>query len=104
MKGFKISKKQVICFAHDAAYANSKYLAKKTVSVKILKDRANEIALNPKHDWYQRGLARRTKSDKQTQSEYKWSATSTFSQTSDLKNWKKGKSIRGLRIIFGQLI
>ena len=104
MKGFKISKKQVICFAHDAAYANSKYLAKKTVSVKILKDRANEIALNPKHDWYQRGLARRTKSDKQTQSEYKWSATSTFSPTSDLKNWKKGKSIRGLRIIFGQLI
>ena len=104
MKGFKISKKQVICFAHDAAYAYSKYLAKKTVSVKILKDRANEIALNPKHDWYQRGLARRTKSDKQTQSEYKWSATSTFSQTSDLKNWKKGKSIRGLRIIFGQLI
>ena len=102
MKGFKISKKQVICFAHDAAYANSKDLAKK--NVKILKDRANEIALNPKHDWYQRGLARRTKSDKQTQSEYKWSATSTFSQTSDLKNWKKGKSIRGLRIIFGHLI
>ena len=58
MKGFKISKKQVICFAHDAAYANSKYLAKKTVSVKILKDRANEIALNPKHDWYKMGLAR----------------------------------------------
>ena len=58
MKGFKISKKQVICFAHDSAYANSKDLAKKTVSVKILKDRTNEIALNPKHDWYQRGLAR----------------------------------------------
>ena len=58
MKGFKISKKQLICFAHDAAYANSIYLAKKTVSVKILKDRTNEIALNPKHDWHQRGLAK----------------------------------------------
>ena len=48
VKGFKISKKQVICFAHDAAYANSKDLAKK--NVKILKDRTNETALNPKHD------------------------------------------------------
>ena len=35
------------CFAHDAAYSDSKDLAKRTVSDKILKDRAYEIAINP---------------------------------------------------------
>ena len=38
------------CFAHDAAYDNSKDLAQRTVSDKILKDKAYEIALNPKYD------------------------------------------------------
>ena len=33
------------CFAHDAAYCESKDLAKKTISDKILKDRAYEIAI-----------------------------------------------------------
>ena len=32
-------------------------LAKRTVSDRILKDRAFEIAINPKYDGYQRGLA-----------------------------------------------
>ena len=31
------------CFAHDATYSDSKDLAKKTISNKILKDRAYEI-------------------------------------------------------------
>ena len=35
-------------FAHNAVYADSKDLAKKTISDKILKDRAYEIAINPK--------------------------------------------------------
>ena len=39
---------------HDAAYANYKYLAKRTVS-DILKDKADEIALKPKYDRYQSG-------------------------------------------------
>ena len=34
------------CFAHDAAYSDIKYLAKRTISGKILKDRAYEIARN----------------------------------------------------------
>ena len=34
-------------FAYDAAYANSKVLAKGTISGKVWKDRANEIAINP---------------------------------------------------------
>ena len=37
-------------FAHDAAYADSKDLAKRTVLDKVLKVRAYEIALTPKYD------------------------------------------------------
>ena len=36
------------CFAHDAAYSDSKDLAKRTISDKILKDSTNEIARKPK--------------------------------------------------------
>ena len=35
----------------------SKYFAKKTQSDRVLKDRAYEIANNPRYDGYQRGLA-----------------------------------------------
>ena len=45
------------CFAHDAAYSDSKDLAKGTNLDKILINRAYEIAVNPKYDGYQRGLA-----------------------------------------------
>ena len=44
-------------FAHDAAYSDSKDLAKRTVSDKILKDRPYEIARNPKYNGNQRALA-----------------------------------------------
>ena len=45
------------CFVHDAAYSDSKDLAKRTISDKVLKERAYEIAKNPKHDGYRRALA-----------------------------------------------
>ena len=45
------------CFAHDAAYFEGKDLAKKTISAKILKNRAYELARNRKYDEYQRALA-----------------------------------------------
>ena len=45
------------CFAHDAAYSDSKDLANRTISDKILKDGAYEIARNHKYDGYQRALA-----------------------------------------------
>ena len=45
------------CFAHDAAYFDSKDLAKRTISDKSLKDRAYEIARNRGYDGYQRALA-----------------------------------------------
>ena len=45
------------CFTHDAAYSDSKDLTKRTVADKILKNRAFDIAKDPKYDGYQRGLA-----------------------------------------------
>ena len=45
------------CFPHDAAYFESKDLTKITISEKILKDRAYEIARNWGYDGYQRALA-----------------------------------------------
>ena len=45
------------CFAHDVAYSDSKDVAKRTQSDKVLKDKAFAIANNPKHDGYQKGLA-----------------------------------------------
>ena len=51
------SKLEKTCFAHDAGYSDSKYLAKRTISDKVVKVRSNEIAINPEYDGCQRGLA-----------------------------------------------
>ena len=45
------------CFVHDAAYSDSKDLTKRTAADKILKNKAFDIAKDPKYDGYQRGLA-----------------------------------------------
>ena len=45
------------CFSHDAAYSDSKDLTKRTAADKILKNKAFDIAKDPKYDGYQRGLA-----------------------------------------------
>ena len=45
------------CFAQDAAYYDSKDLPKRTISNKILRDRAHEITRNYNYDGYQRALA-----------------------------------------------
>ena len=46
------------CFAHDAAYSASKDHTTRTVADKILRDKAFNIAKDPKYDGYQRrGLA-----------------------------------------------
>ena len=44
------------CFAHDAAYSDSKNITKITVADKILRDKAFNIAKDTKYDGYQRGL------------------------------------------------
>ena len=45
------------CFQHDMAYGKSKDLVRRTQSDKVLRDKAFEIASDPKYDGYQRGLA-----------------------------------------------
>ena len=44
-------------FQHDVAYGDFKDLKRRTASDKILRDKAFNIAKNPKYDGYQRGLA-----------------------------------------------
>ena len=45
------------CFQHDMAYEDFKYLAKRTGADKVLRDKAFDIAKNPKYEGYQRGSA-----------------------------------------------
>ena len=45
------------CFAHDAAHSDSKDLTKRIVADKISKNKAFNIAKDPKYDGHQRGLA-----------------------------------------------
>ena len=45
------------CFQHNMTYGDFKALAKRTASDKVLRDKAFNIAKNPKYDGYQRGLA-----------------------------------------------
>ena len=44
------------CFAHDAAYSDSKDLTKRTVADKILRDKAFNIAKDLKYDGFNLGL------------------------------------------------
>ena len=45
------------CFQHDMAYGDFKDLKRRTASDKVLRDKAFNVAKNPKYDGYQRGLA-----------------------------------------------
>ena len=45
------------CFVHNASYSDSKDLTRRTIADKNLKNRAFDIAKDPKYDGYQRGLA-----------------------------------------------
>ena len=45
-----------VCFQHDMAYGYFKDLERRTASDKVLKDKAINIAKNPKYDGYNRGL------------------------------------------------
>ena len=44
------------CFQHNMAYGDFKELKRRTASDKIFRDKAFNIAKNPKYDRYQRGL------------------------------------------------
>ena len=45
-----------VCFKHDSAYSDYKDLINRTRADKVLRDRAYQIASDPKYDGYQRGL------------------------------------------------
>ena len=45
------------CFQHDMAYGDFKHLVRRTVSDKVLRDKAFNIVKNPKCDERQEGLA-----------------------------------------------
>ena len=45
------------CFQHDMAYGDFNDLKRRTASDKVLRDKAFNIAKNPKYDGYQKGLA-----------------------------------------------
>ena len=45
------------CFQHDIAYGHFKDIARIKASDKLLRDKAFNIANNPKYDGYKRGLA-----------------------------------------------
>ena len=44
------------CFQHDIAYGDFKDLTRRTASDKVFRNKAFNIAENPKYDEYQRGL------------------------------------------------
>ena len=46
-----------VCFQHDMTYGDFKDLAKRTAADKVFRDKAFNIAKDPKCDGYQRGLA-----------------------------------------------
>ena len=70
------------CFTHDATYSYSENLAKRTISEKILRERAYEITINPEYDGYRRGLASMVCKffDKKTRSATKASITEELAQ------------------------
>ena len=51
-----IYQKELDCFQYDMAYGDFKDLTRRTASGKILRDKAFNIAKNPKYDGYQRGI------------------------------------------------
>ena len=45
------------CFQHDMTYRDFEDLARRTASETVLRDKAFNIAKNPKYDGYERGIA-----------------------------------------------
>ena len=96
-----------VCFAQDAAYSDRKDLANTTISDKVLKDRAYEVARNCNYYGYQRVLASLVYKffDKKTRL-----GMSVNEQLAEkfhkpiIKKFKRKKSVRDSKTIFGQQI
>ena len=100
------------CFQHDMAYGDFKDLKRITYSDNVLRDKAFNIAKNPKYDGYQRGLASMVyKFFDKTSSGSSVNIPLEFSEQLAkelhkpiIKKLKKKKFILDLEIIFGELI
>ena len=100
------------CFRHGMAYGYFKYLARRTVSHKVLKDKAFNIAKNPKYDGYERGLFSMSYRflDKKTQDNVSNNEIKQDQQLAKelhkpiIKKLEKEKFILHLKIIFWVLI
>ena len=93
------------CFDNDVAISDSKDLAKRTISDKILKDRAYEIATNPKYEGYQRRLAKMVYRFFDKKTELGASVNEELAQELQkqvIKNSRKGESMIVLKITFGK--
>ena len=97
------------CFQHAMGYGDFKDLKRGTFSDKVLRDKAFNIAKNPKYDRYERGLASvvYTFFDKKSagSSIVNNDNNNDYKQINQLlENLKKEKSILHLEITFGALI
>ena len=105
------------CFQHDSAYTDNKDLINRTRSDKVLREKAYNIASNPKYNGYQRGLASRVYKffDKKSMGSCtaKSSSLERFVRDSSLiladelhkpviKKFNKKKYIRNLKMIYGE--
>ena len=92
------------------AYGKSKDLAKKTQSDKVLRDKAFEIASDPKYDGYERGLASMVYKFFDKKSRGSSVATEPNYQLANDRRWqiirrfKRRKVIHPLETIFRVLI
>ena len=94
------------------AYGDFKDLARRTASDKFLRDKAFNIAKNPKYDGYQRGLASMVYKffDKKSKGSGVNIPLEFNEQLAEelhkpiIRNFKKRKVILDLKIIFGELI
>ena len=95
------------------AYGDVKDLAKRTASDKVLRDKAFNIAKNPKHDGYQRGLAsmvykffdKKSRGSGVNNNEIKQNEQLTEELHKPIiKKINKEKYIHHLKAIFGMLI
>ena len=100
------------CFQHDMAYGDFKDLKRRTASDKILRDKAFNIAKNPKYDGYQRGLASMVykffdKNSKESSVNIEIKPSEQLAEKLHkpiIRNLKKEQFIQDLKTIFGELI
>ena len=93
-----------MCFQHDMVYGHFKDLPRRAASDKVLRDKAFDIAKNPKYDGYQRGLASMVYNffDKKSAMHANKSAAAKYVNKSathtekgiNLENWQSAEELR----------